>query len=492
MKTRFTPDWQDWIKTNVDAGNDKDGIFKILLDNDYDYWAIAEQMNYIPSRPADELINPHKVANKTSSVQSTANSPQTSSFPDNHGMPIARSKIYVPNANILKSDELDLRTVDNFLNAAECNRLIDVIKSNMRPSTVGSYEVDTRFRTSQTCDLGQLDDRFVKDIDRRICQLVGIDPRFSEPIQGQHYEVGQEFKAHTDFFDPHEFDLHCSEQGQRTFTVMIYLNTVKAGGETRFRRVNKAFKPRRGLAVVWNSLDEDGSPNMDSIHQSVPVEKGTKTIITKWFRSKSPSLTPEKMLIKTHNEYVPNYTRTGVDKARLPEPLFKKINGFYHENRSSLEEEHVEGDFIVNSDKAVDRNRKSSSVVQMSDEMRLEIHDALKPMMEKWCGKKLEPTYVYGIREYHEGAVLKMHRDRIDTHIISAIINVEQETDVDWPLVIEDNDYRRHHVMIKPGDMIFYEGGRLLHGRPFAFEGKSFANLFCHFKPVDYKAPEMP
>ena len=109
--------------------------------------------------------------------------------------------------------------------------------------------------------------------------------------------------------------------------------------------------------------------------------------------------------------------------------------------------------------------------------------------MEEWCGVELEPTYVYGIREYHNGAVLKMHRDRIDTHIISAIINVDQETDVDWPLVIEDNYYRQHHVFLKPGDMVFYEGGRLLHGRPITFEGKSFANMFCHFKPVNYIAP---
>ena len=110
--------------------------------------------------------------------------------------------------------------------------------------------------------------------------------------------------------------------------------------------------------------------------------------------------------------------------------------------------------------------------------------------MEDWSGQALEPTYVYGIREYHNGAVLKMHRDRIDTHIISAIINVEQETDVDWPLVIEDNYYRKHHVIMQPGDMVFYESARLLHGRPLKFEGAAFANVFCHFKPVGYAPPE--
>ena len=32
MKTEFNTDWQNWIKTNVDNGQDKNGIFKILLD----------------------------------------------------------------------------------------------------------------------------------------------------------------------------------------------------------------------------------------------------------------------------------------------------------------------------------------------------------------------------------------------------------------------------------------------------------------------------
>ena len=30
MKTEFTDDWKDWIKTNVDSGKDKDGLNKII------------------------------------------------------------------------------------------------------------------------------------------------------------------------------------------------------------------------------------------------------------------------------------------------------------------------------------------------------------------------------------------------------------------------------------------------------------------------------
>lgn len=47
--------------------------------------------------------------------------------------------------------------------------------------------------------------------------------------------------------------------------------------------------------------------------------------------------------------------------------------------------------------------------------------------MEKWSGATLVPTAVYGIRVYRRGSSLDNHVDRNNTHVISAIINVEQK-----------------------------------------------------------------
>ena len=94
------------------------------------------------------------------------------------------------------------------------------------------------------------------------------------------------------------------------------------------------------------------------------------------------------------------------------------------------------------------------------------------------------PTFVYGIRVYREGSVLNSHRDQLKTHIISAIINIDQDVEEAWPLVIEDNFYRKHNVFLEPGEIVFYESGRLLHGRPIPLKGTKFANIFCHFMPV--------
>lgn len=473
QKKVLTEEWQSWIATNVAAGNDKNGIFKILLNHGFSYEEIQAEMQFEPTIPVDELVDPLQDNDEKQDASRTTV----------YGNPLPKDSLFIPNAIPLDSDLLTLYNLENFLNQDECEHLIQAIKTKLRPSKLSSYEPDSKFRTSRTCDLGNIDDPLIENIDHRICRLLGIDPSYSEPIQGQYYEVGQEFKPHTDFFEENEIASNSNKMGQRTYTVMIYLNTLQEGGVTSFPKVATQFSPKRGMAVIWCNLNPDGSPNTNSLHHAQPVLNGYKAVITKWFRSKSQLENSPPMLSRTDNDFIPNYTEIGFEKAKLPNSLFKRIKNFYHNNLDSHEEEVVPGDFIVNTDK---KNKKTSILVDLPSELRDEIHNTLKSMMESWCGKALMPTYVYGIRVYKRGAILKCHQDRLETHIISAIINIDQKTNEDWPLSIDDNFYRSHKVFLKPGEIIFYEGGRLCHGRPTPLNGDSFANIFCHFKPVDY------
>ena len=67
MKIHFDQDWKNWIRGNIETGKDKDGIFKILLDEGYDFTAIKNEMAYEPSVPAVLIVNPLK-AKKESSI----------------------------------------------------------------------------------------------------------------------------------------------------------------------------------------------------------------------------------------------------------------------------------------------------------------------------------------------------------------------------------------------------------------------------------------
>lgn len=68
---------------------------------------------------------------------------------------------------------------------------------------------------------------------------------------------------------------------------------------------------------------------------------------------------------------------------------------------------------------------------------------------------------------------------------MSAIVNVDQVgIDEDWSLEIMGNDGLYHYVNMKPGEMLFYESAKALHGRPQKLKGDGYSNIFIHFKPT--------
>jgi len=208
---------------------------------------------------------------------------------DEKNLESSTSKIAVDKSYRLDTPLAEIYYINDFLNKNECEELIRIIKKRLKPSTIetSGIEEDKNFRTSKTCDLGNLNNPFIKEIDRRICEFIGIDQKFSEMIQGQYYEVGEEFKSHTDFFEKDQIQNFTKKNGQRTFTFMVYLNDVEEGGETEFINLNRVFIPKQGTALCWNNLTSTGLGNHNTMHQAHPIKKGNKALITKWFRERN-------------------------------------------------------------------------------------------------------------------------------------------------------------------------------------------------------------
>lgn len=180
---------------------------------------------------------------------------------------------------------LDLFIVRNFLPEADCAQIRDLIDQRRRPSTLADDHGEAGFRTSETCDLDS-GHPLVATLRGSLAALIGVDAAQAEPIQGQRYAIGQEFRAHTDTFNPGSPDyfIHCAEAGQRTWTAMLYLNVPDDGGATRFKTIGKTIQPETGKLLLWNNLLADGTPNPATLHQGMKVRKGTKYIVTQWFR----------------------------------------------------------------------------------------------------------------------------------------------------------------------------------------------------------------
>jgi len=273
-KVHMDSSWKGWLKENIKRKCGAEQLLAMLIKNNFTIASIKKEMGeYYPAHsPLLVALGEEKPSNidhkKISQTRITRLHSGAKRFP---------------------SDKLQLYTLENFMSEKECDTLIEIINPTLRPSTVTlKPKKDNYYRTSSTSDLSLLNHKTVKALDEKIARALGIQLPYSESIQGQYYAVGQEFKQHTDYFEPKtkEFAQFGGAMGNRTWTFMVYLNNVPKGGGTRFFEIDQTFPPKKGMAVIWNNLHSDGIPNCDTMHAGLPVEEGHKVIITKWFRER--------------------------------------------------------------------------------------------------------------------------------------------------------------------------------------------------------------
>ncbi len=268
--------WEGWTTDALKKGCSPIEIRDILIKNNFTLPAIVAAMgHFYPGSVEDTLAQvPPLYQMAPEQYAALAN--------------IALTKSTQSNVRRIETDAVQLYEIDDFFTAEECDKLVQLIVTKLRPSTVAFDNGDKYYRTSSSCDLVYFDDPFVREIDTKIAATLGINPSYSEGIQAQRYEIGQEFKQHCDYFEQYtrEYGKFASALGNRTWTCMIYLNDTPKGGGTEFVKLGNIFYPKKGRALAWNNLMPDGTPNPNTMHRGMPVEDGEKFIITKWFREK--------------------------------------------------------------------------------------------------------------------------------------------------------------------------------------------------------------
>ena len=471
--------WRSWIHTNLKRGSDTTELVNILLNHGFSLDIIENEVHgYIDLSPFKN--------NSQECLSKMRHSGMYRSEKDKQAYRFLDSLIF-PNAKRIQTSLANINIIENFLDETTCKYLISLIKKNYYSSkiTTADTEQDKYFRTSKTCDMPQ-NDSVVQALEAQITSYLGIDMLRSECSQGQYYEVGNQFKAHTDWFSRNtdEWEKFAAYNGQRTWTFMLYLNDVEEGGETKYTDLEISIKPKQGMGILWNNMNANGKDVQATIHWGKPPLKGEKFVITKWFREydiKKPN-NPFKPQIAN---LIPVYTRLGYEKRQLPKQLAKELKTFYNDNQFAIKQEKYDKglkNFLYTSKGVTDTC--PAKFLSLDDAIKQRLKTDLLSILEEWSGQALEWTSIYGIRNYQRDAVLKMHTDVYKTHIISFIINVFQEVDEDWPLVFIDHYGREQEIIIKPGEIVLYESARCYHGRPKPFKGDNYANIFGHTRPI--------
>lgn len=181
---------------------------------------------------------------------------------------------------------------------------------------------------------------------------------------------------------------------------------------------------------------------------------------------------------------VPNFTKIGFHKTRLPQDVYEPILAFWRhrKNENTFTKEGYAGPVL-------NQYTSPTYIAHLGQKERNILIDYFRVALSEWAGfddiSKLQMTSLYGIRKYERGAILHMHVDTCSTHVLSAIVNVDSKVDEgkDWPLQIYDHQDILHEISMKPGDVVFYESASCGHSRRKALPGEYYANLFIHFKP---------
>ena len=408
--------------------------------------------------------------------------------------------------------------IENFLSNEECDFFVQLIdKNNSRSQVAGTGYENSKIeesRTSYTSNFGE-DILLSSALKGKIAEHLGLEKKKGETLQGQKYEVGQYFRPHLDWFQGDSYNNHCLSSGNRTHTLMIYLNDDFEGGGTDFPNLKQTVIPKKGKAVVWRNLDDEGNGIQDVMHEGMDVISGTKYIITSWWREnehngaedvrlaneykekkQQESDTQSNIMIFNTVEEIPRFTQNGFTKMKIPADVWGLIQDSYYMLKDKEVAEHFQGkEGIIDTNIA---GAESSTILSFEHipHVREQIHKLLLPIHEEWSKARLTPSFVYGIRSYQRGATLAKHVDRIATHHISTILIVDKDLKCgcqhkefgdDWPLEIQGHDGEWYEVYAEPGEMILYESAICEHGRTQPFQGTSFKNFYTHYQLVDWK-----
>lgn len=187
------------------------------------------------------------------------------------------------------------------------------------------------------------------------------------------------------------------------------------------------------------------------------------------------------------NTLPPVFSRTPFKKIKIPNLLYQNIMNEY--SSMSFDEEKDGCEYCPDWDEytcggvTIDgSNFPYYNYYKISERLYDECYDTITPIIEEWSGYEVEKSYGYGIRSYVKNSTLKLHRDKMDTHVLSCIIFVDQKSTENWPLDFFDHEHNHHKVFFEPGDMLLYES-LCVHGRITSFKGEYYRNMYFHWRP---------
>lgn len=180
---------------------------------------------------------------------------------------------------IAKMEEPLIVVLGNVLSEEECDELISLSKDRMQRSKLRD-SLETELRTSSSMFFQEGENELITCVEKRVSQIMNVPYEHGEGLQILNYQIGQEYKAHFDFFSSSSKPA----KNPRISTLVMYLNDVEEGGETYFPKLNFSVSPQKGMAVYFEYFYDNQTLNELTLHGGAPIIKGDKWAATQWMR----------------------------------------------------------------------------------------------------------------------------------------------------------------------------------------------------------------
>lgn len=182
--------------------------------------------------------------------------------------------------------------IPNFLSDYEVEAIKNFAKPKVKRSSVGSQDGggarNSDTRTSRNTWVPRSSNQVTETLSLRAADLLKIDEKHlwshtnAEDIQVVHYVNGQKYDSH------HDWGVSGYVES-RYITLLLYLTDMEsptAGGETSFPKADGGtglkVMPKKGNAVLFYNLLEDGNGDDLALHAALPVHSGEKWLANFW------------------------------------------------------------------------------------------------------------------------------------------------------------------------------------------------------------------
>jgi hypothetical protein len=245
-----------------------------------DYLQRAAELGYVPAQAQLRLLSGYKHGVDWKKLRRAIDIKALRKFPK----------------PVVLSEDPQIHAVPGLLSPEICDALIAQGRPRLAPATIyneltGGKTLDQNRRHSaaefQITDM----DMVMMAVTERLCALAGLPLFHAESLQVLHYEVGETFRPHVDFWEP-QFEGHArtlAQYGQRVFTVLVYLNDDLEGGETDFPRLGIRYRgAKKGDGLIFRNVDAEGQGDYRTLHAGLPPTRGEKWLLSQWIRDRVP------------------------------------------------------------------------------------------------------------------------------------------------------------------------------------------------------------